>query len=59
MVLQGEGHRQALLISAGHVPGGSDPSHSEIHQNQLLLKLHWSRHNKELVSELDFSMFWL
>lgn len=50
MVLQ-DGHRQALLVRAGHVPGGSDPSHSEIHQNQLLLKPHCSRHNKELVPE--------
>lgn len=59
MVLQRDGHRQALLISAGHMPGGSDASHSEIHQKQLLLKPYWSRCNKELVSELDFSMSWL
>lgn len=59
MVLQGDGHKQALLISAGHMPGGSYPSHPEIHQIQLLLKPYWSRHNKELVSELDFSMSWL
>lgn len=48
-----------MLISAGHVPDGSDPSHSEIHQNQLLLKPYWSTLNKELVFELDFSMSWL
>lgn len=56
MVFQGDEHGQALLVSAGHVAGGSDPSHSEIHQKQLLLKPYWSRHNKELVPELDFSM---
>lgn len=61
-MLQGDGHAYrcwALLIDAGHVPAGSGSSHSEIHQNQLLLKPYWSRHNKELVSELDFSMSWL
>lgn len=51
-MLQGDGHGQALLINAGHVPAGSGSSHSEIHQNQLLLKPYWSRRNKELVSEL-------
>lgn len=58
-MLQGDRHGQALLITAGHLPAGSDPSHSEIDQNQVLLKSYLSRHNKELVSELDFSLPWL
>lgn len=55
-MLRGDRHEQALLITAGHLPAGSDPSHSEINYNQVLLKLYLSRCNKELISELDFSL---
>lgn len=54
-MLQGDRHGQALLITARLLPAGSDPSHSEIKQNQVLLKPS-SKCNKEIVSELDFSL---
>lgn len=37
-MLQGDRHGQALLITAGQLPPCSDPSHSEINQNQVFLK---------------------
>lgn len=58
-MLQGDKHGQALLVTAGHLPAGSDPSCSEINQNQVLLKPYSSRCNKELVSELDCGLPWL
>ena len=58
-MLHGDRHGQALLIAAGYVPAGSNPSCSEIDQNQVLLKPYSIRYNKELVSELHFSLPWL
>lgn len=37
-MLQGDRHGQALLITAGQLPPCSDPSYSEINQNQVFLK---------------------